>query len=108
MRKALILIGILLLGGLAATTYAQTNDAPHNVTNSISCGDCHTLYPPGVYDDGMCTQCHDTILPPYSKMNAPMVATHSSDRGPSATAPVMWRVASTPAPRRGTSTMPCR
>ena len=82
MKKVLILTGFLILG-FAAISFGLTLDfkgwidAPHNVTNNISCNDCHTAA--GFPGNALCLSCHiNATGGGYSKNNAPAVLTHSS------------------------------
>ncbi|MHC4604101.1 MAG: CxxxxCH/CxxCH domain c-type cytochrome [Planctomycetota bacterium] len=81
MRKGLILIGLLFLG-MTASAYALVLpiDAPHNSSTNIICGDCHSLFTIGFFDDSVCLSCHiNDTGGGYSKNSAPSVLTHSSD-----------------------------
>ncbi|MBI5075449.1 MAG: CxxxxCH/CxxCH domain-containing protein [Nitrospirae bacterium] len=77
MKKILILIGILLVG-LAVSVHAQVLDAPHNVSSTMICADCHNIMP-NPYNDSVCLSCHNNDTGSgYSKNSAPKVLTHSS------------------------------
>lgn len=98
MKKAVILILMLLLGTIGLTNAqmlnpnllpyvdqsAKTLDAPHNGTGGFTCYDCHSSDPSsGVpYTDALCTFCHSNPMKEgYFKgqQGAPAVLTHASD-----------------------------
>ena len=100
MKKAIILILMLLLGAIGLTDaqimpsvmpYVTPNentiDAPHNETNGFTCYDCHPNTPGTIVEypdaDTLCTYCHSNPNPGgYFKgpQGAPSVLTHSSDK----------------------------
>ena len=92
MKAAAILITALLII-VMASKYITANDAPHNASNNISCGDCHGAallnspfwggtYTPANEDDTvynkLCLNCHRSPFGPYTEINAPLVKPHSS------------------------------
>lgn len=78
MRKILLLIGILILG-TAISSYAAKTWAPHQGTNTIACGDCHTYESTFQIDNTVCNNCHiNDTGGGYSKLAAPKMLTHSS------------------------------
>jgi len=80
MKKAIILILMLLLGAIGLTDaqimpsvmpYVTPNentiDAPHNETNGFTCYDCHPNTPGTIVEypdaDTLCTYCHSNPNP---------------------------------------------
>jgi predicted CxxxxCH...CXXCH cytochrome family protein len=80
MKRLLILIGLMVLVMAAsASAYVLPIDSPHNSSTNIICGDCHSLFTIGAYDDSVCLSCHiNDTGGGYTKNNAPKVVTHSS------------------------------
>jgi predicted CxxxxCH...CXXCH cytochrome family protein len=74
-KTALTVIRVIVFT-LLITTVAFAVEAPHNASNNINCGDCHSA---PVLDDSVCLTCHvNDTGGGYSKTNAPKVLTHSS------------------------------
>jgi len=81
MKKLFTFLGLLGLAGLIATSAsAYVNDAPHNESNNITCGDCHSyslwwqFSPTGANDPGygdyttaVCDSCHTKTGYPNKK-----------------------------------------
>lgn len=79
MRQLFTLLGTLgIVGLIVGTAVAYVNDAPHNETNNIECGSCHTYslwwqFSPkgendpsyGGYTNAVCDSCHTKAGFPY-------------------------------------------
>src|SRR3989338_1521929 len=81
-KRCKIRKGIIFLSGaiiILLASYAGALDNPHNINNTINCGNCHTANPPagwwteqGDESYGICGQCHN------SAGTGPDAKTHSS------------------------------